>query len=114
MTGLIPADRVIAPYSVSFSSRGYAAEAGQPASTDLPCPPSAIRRQLDSYGLSGPVILLAGRDYFRVLEQAGRVQPYNPFTGLSPDDRRGYQMQQMNRHMGVLPTSPNTSKEGER
>lgn len=103
--GLVPITRVIAPYTASFAvGRGFAKSDRH--LWEEPCPPSAIRRQIAALGIpAGRVILLAGKDYARVLTEASRgtLVPYNPFKGIAPDDRIGYQMHLMKDHHGRMP-----------
>lgn len=102
--GLILGTKVIEPYAASFST-GVGFAKGDRADWEQPVPLSTVRRQIAGLGLRGPIICLAGKAYHRVLVEAsmGGLRPFNPFCGIAPDDRIGYQMQLMTANSGRMP-----------
>lgn len=109
--GLIRGSDVIAPYQATFGkTHGFAATR---AALEPPVTVAEVARQVVAYPhLNGPIITLAGKDYYRVLLAAssGRLIPYNPFFPLldaaGHDHRTGYQAQAMKAHMGRIPGRP--------
>jgi len=105
--GLVHGDVVTAPYEATLASSSYA---NTPvAATHPPVSAAKVRGQVMSYGLRGPVILLAGATYKALLVEAAgdRVQPVNPFADEAVrrgwDRRNGYQLKLMGEYLGRMP-----------
>ncbi len=97
--GMVPAARVIAPYSASLSTAGFA-RTSEPL--EPPIPAHVLAQQCMNW--RDPVIMLAGKKYYRLLNEAApHLHPYNPFLPLLTDRRQGYQAQQMKQHHGRIP-----------
>lgn len=98
--GLIPGDRVIAPYDATWSG----------PSREPTIRLDALAEQIEAAGLPAQVITLAGSEYRIRLRAASRrmVEPYNPFATLAKrrygNAMRGYQASLMNAHHGTIPT----------
>lgn len=118
--GLVPGTTVVGPYMATFSTnagfaRNVPTKVHQNTMVDMfmpPEPPASeelIGQQITDLGIPpGPLVLIAGAHYRAIIHRAsgGTIHPYNPFCGIGPDDRIGYQMNLMIRHLGRMPVAP--------